>query len=207
MRASLQAVTAIVVLATALSGCAAQEAEQPESAKDTPSFSGPWASVFAHEYEATTSDFARQVLADGKITEAERAAVIERFSDCLTQNGLTLKEYRVDGSFQIDINDRAEEDDPSKAKMPGCRDTSGINTIDLLYQDMRKNPENRNKSEIMVECLLKAEAVSEGYTVADFDREDPSGKVTLLRPELKETAKDPVLLCEKDPLGILSGTG
>lgn len=207
MDALLKTVATFIVLVATLSGCAAQESEQPGNVKGEPSFSGPWATVLAQEYESTTSDYGRQALEDGKISEAERAAAIERFRNCLTQNGLTLIEFRDDGSFEIDINDKTEEDDPSKAKMPICRETSGLDTIDSLFQEMRRNPENRNISEIMVECLLNAKAVPESYTLADFEREYPLDEVTLLRPELKNTRTDPVHLCESDPLGLITGTG
>lgn len=78
-----------------------------------------------------------------------------------------------------------------------------MSAVDYLYFMMHSNPENRDFGELLVECLLRERAVPPSYTIADFHREYPLDQVTLLPKDERWAGKDPVMLCQNDPLNLM----
>lgn len=198
------------VTVSLLVGCASVADAQPTSgAPDMPKFTGPFAIMLEDEYQIAPAGFARDVIRDGRVTDQERAETVERFRTCLAEVGTNLISFDdQNGSYELSADNSITSEEgmqASDASDQKCYVDSGLSSVDFVYREMRANPENRDFSEIMVECLKKAQAVPEGYTQADFDREYPAGEITLLDPDLQHTPDDPVMICQHDPLGLVNG--
>ena len=189
-----------------MSGCASA-GERPEPAiSSVPSFSGPHAALFSELYGQSSDDFSKSVLKDEKVTDQERREALERFRACLDGHGVVLGNFDdVSGGYDYTMKSGGEIRDSDDANVEGCGADSGFSVVDLIYRETRSNPENRDFSEIMVACLKQADAVAPEYSISDFEREYPEGSVALLRPELRDTREDPVVLCQNDPLGLVLG--
>ena len=193
-----------------LAGCGADAASQPASSNDgEPNFTGAFAALLTEEYRIAPQGFAQDVLRDGKVNDQERSEAVERFRTCLSENGTTLVKFDdFDGSYTLDVGSEVKTEEglqDSDSSDQKCYIDSGLSSVDFVYREMKSNPENRDFSEIMVECLLKAKAVPASYSKADFEREYPQDKVAVLRPELTRTSEDPVMICQHDPLGLVAG--
>ena len=162
-----------------------------------PSFSGPWAAEFEEFYRSTESDFARTVLADGQITDAEYAEMEERFRSCLAEDGVTFDGFRPDGGYTTSL---APNGGDTYAIIQRCSKSSGEDTVGALYSFMRTNPDNLDSMTIMAECLVKKGVVPPGYD-ADAYLQQMEGLSEGLSG-LPSEFYDALMSCSDDPLGL-----
>lgn len=199
--------TAVAFLAFFATGCATTNDGSPSEAApppvttapdDAPEFSGPYAAEFADFYQNANSDFVREVLADEVITDAEYAEMKNRFSICLSDRGVTLKEIAPDGSISTSV---ATGGGNTNSIVSDCSKQSGESTIGALYTFTQANPDNIDTATAVAACLVRDGVVSPDYDAADFSI-DIAGRfaaVEELSPELKES----LMSCSSDPLGLV----
>lgn len=198
-------VTASLVMMSFLGACGAAEddmaaAPSPAGPSDSavPEFTGPFAAEFEQAYRDTASDFARGVLADSVITDAEHAEMVELFTTCLAGKGIAFTGYNADGGLTTSSAPNPEETD---ALIDECSATSGEDAVGFLHDIMRTNPENRDWATIGAECLVEAGVVPADYGAEDYSQDNEGRFVELdtLPTDLQEALRS----CSVDPLGIL----
>ncbi|QJW37589.1 hypothetical protein [Cellulosimicrobium protaetiae] len=198
-------VTASMIMVGVLGGCGGSgdggaTANVPPGSTDgpVPEFTGPYAAEFAQTYRDTDSDFARGVLADSVITDAEHAEMVELFTACLAGKGITFKGYNPDGGFSTSPAPNPEESD---ALIDECSATSGEDAVGSMYDIMRINPENLDWATIGAQCLVTAGVVPADYDAEDYTRDNEGRFVEFgaLPTDLQEALRS----CSVDPLGIL----
>lgn len=178
------------------SGCAAGVGGEPTTpavpqAGQTPTFSGPFAGDLQLAYQRAGSDLERQVLADGLISDAEVAEVLDRYKSCLENLGFTQVEPGADGS--LSLLPPAGLSSP-QAKVELCRADDGSGVLGL-FREMRRNPQNQDENKIMAACLVKKGAVDPGYSAKDFAADSASGDESFMNSAA-------FLQCNADPLGL-----
>ncbi|MBT8163542.1 MULTISPECIES: hypothetical protein [Arthrobacter] len=163
---------------------------------DAPTFTGPWADYFRSAYSTATTDLQRTILSDGKITDQENQEVRNAFVSCMAAFDIRveLQEYDSTKSIAPTGMTDAKYDELSR----DCRArTSG--QISGLYFQINRNPENRDESAIMAECLSRKGLVERNYSAKDyeaasgdqnfpFDAADPRFRACGLDPLNREEA-------------------
>jgi hypothetical protein len=164
-------------------------------AEAVPAFDGPWADWFATVYTSqTTTEGQRAILADGVITDTEYAQVRADFAQCLEDLGLTVV-LDPGGGFTIDENDHLSDAQVTEDAVPTCEETT-VGSVGLLYEQIRRNPEQKDEATIVVDCLHDAGIVDSGYTAAEYQRDLDA------YTGLDWDSRD-VRACTEDPLGLL----
>ena len=199
----------LFTIAAALTGCATSGLDSQASPSatatptssstvtDDPKFTGPYAAELAERYAKSRSTFERDALADGKVTDAEQAEMIERLRTCLASNGFTLEKYTKTGAQEIKILDDSRDPDVSNEAVESCQWSSGANTVGLIYGQMLINPQNVDLVPKIIACLKKLHLVGPGYSKNDYQRELPHF------PDDKRDAQ--VTQCNADPLNLATG--
>lgn len=182
-----------VLVLVALTGCtpvAPTTNPGPDSIGDVPAFEGPWAEAFAQAWLDASTDEQRAILADGKITDAEYADVRQGLVDCIAGFGatVTLGPY---GTFSIDpggLSDTQLNDDI----LPECEQQT-VGQITFLYEQLARNPQNRDEAELMVECLRRVGVVGPAYSAAQWraDSESQTG-LDWDDPRIRQCGLDPL---------------
>ena len=193
----------------ALTGCTASSIDSPPSPPVTvapsptsaaaaiPEFTGPYAAELAERYAKSRADFEREALADGTITDAEQAEMVERLRTCLAGNGFELQKYTKTGAQEIkDLEESRHPDDGNEA-VESCQWSSGANTVGLIYGQMVVNPQNIDLVPKIVACLKKHHLVAPGFSKSDYQRGIPRF------PDDKRNAQ--VQQCNDDPLNLAKG--
>jgi len=196
-------VTATLVVVGALGACGSVAGDgaagqpPPGATGGVPEFTGPFAAEFAQTYRDTDSDFARGVLEDGTITDAEHAEMVELFTACLAGKGIVFKGYNPDGGFTTSSAPDPEETD---ALIDECSASSGEDAVGSLHDIMRTNPENLDWATISAQCLVEAGVVPPDYDAAAFsqDNEGRFAELDTLATELQAALR----ACAADPLGL-----
>jgi hypothetical protein len=160
---------------------------------------GPWATEFETEYRNAPSDFVRDVLRDGAITDSELAEMVQAFRKCLKASSIELKTWRPDGSYNIhfdeELGSAAANDTVTR-----CSKQVGEDSISSLYHFVRMNPDNQDWTKILVTCLIDAGVVGETYTSSDYLRDSRLQPFPFRDPERDKPLFDQ---CTADPLGLL----
>ena len=197
------------VVGGALTGCTASSVDTPASPPPTvtpspsstaaaiPEFTGPYAAELAERYAKSRSDFEREALADGTITDAEQAEMIERLRTCLASNGFELQKYTKAGAEEIKILDDSRDPDESHEAVEACHWSSGANTVGLIYGQMLINPQNIDLVPKIIACLKKHHLVGAGFSKGDYYRGIPRF------PDDKRNGQ--VQQCNDDPLNLAKG--
>ncbi len=191
---------AALLLAGAAAGCAPAESSPREAG--TPEFSGPYAEEFRKTYKKTTDPELRSFLEDGKITEAEAQAVVERLRSCLAEHGITLEKRDENGSAAI-LPEDGPASEETRARIGECSERSGDFSVLPLYYSMKRDPQKQITTETLVACLVRTGVVPEGFTVEEYE----SGGIDAYHPPevLYEPAGAETLerikTCHSDPLG------
>lgn len=113
-----------------------------------------------------TSDFEREVLADGKITEQEYETSRQLFKTCMEDRGYTV-EYRDDGGHSIGAPGPSTTTEELDADYADC-EPGTMQVIAPYYQMIKSNPDNLDKVQAIVDCLKRNELVPENYTKDDI---------------------------------------
>ena len=161
-----------------------------------PNFTGPYAAVLADVYAKSRSTFEREALADGKITDAEEAEMIERLRTCVRGFGHDLVSYGKAGGSTFDLNPNRESG-AANDEVSACEKSAGTNTVGLIYSIVLRNPHNIDLVPRTIACLKAHHLVSPGYSRSDYERGLPNF------PDEKRNAQ--VLQCNDDPLNRIKG--
>ncbi|MGV8883493.1 MAG: hypothetical protein ACOH19_15195 [Rhodoglobus sp.] len=180
---------AIVGTAVLLSACATE----PKPSEAT----GPWAAEFKSNYDRAESDFVREVLIDGKITDQEFSETFELFRSCLAKVNIVITDQKEDGSFSTESSPGTSTDD-SFAATSKCSHESGEDLIGSLYSFVQRNPQRLDEATIMAQCLLGKGAVPPNYTAEEFADDATSGEFPLILEDGEKVLQE----CSIDPLGI-----
>lgn len=202
-RRLLAAVLAGIACIGALSGCAdAGTAPEVPLGQDTspnvgtaPHFDGPWSDWFTRIYESSdTTEPQRAILADGVVTDAEYAGLRAAFKTCLEDLGVSVELY-ADGGYAVEADGELTESQVTGDAVPGCEKKT-VGAVAMLYEHIRRNPEERDEAVIVVDCFKRKGIVSDAYTVAQYNKDvaDQTG--------LNWSAIE-VRRCAQDPLGVL----
>lgn len=132
---------------------------------------GAWAEEVAEAQRNATSDFEREVLADGEVDRAEYEEAVDRYIECMQGAGVSISKTDMGPYFGYDlVGDTTlfDQVDPECSK-----GTKGL--IESLYVDMYMNPENRPIQDVMAECLVRIGAAPEGFNGEDVREIEASG--------------------------------
>lgn len=165
-----------------------------------PSFSGPWAEEFRTRYSLAPTPEIQSFLADEQISEIEMQAVTEKFRNCMQGNQLTFTSFDVGGGFDFGFPETMGASTANEIA-DRCSSTSGVNAIIHLYYQLRSNPTNKDRSEEIVSCIIRAGIVPSNFSVKDY-RTYPITELALVD---EATAVTAVQFCEADPSGTFVG--
>lgn len=165
---------------------------------EVPDFAGPYAADFAHAYASTTSDFVREVLKDGQITDAEYAEMTADFTSCLADQGITFDGFRPEGGFSTSL---APNGGDTHEIVNQCMISSGEDDIGALHNFAKKNPDNLDSATITKECLIRKGVVPADYSAEEF-AQDNAGRFADFG-NLPDDLQKALVSCSSDPLGLL----
>lgn len=163
----------VVTVSLFLSSCAASTAApDPDpthpSVPNTPAFTGPWAAEFADAWTDATTEFEREAIADGVVSEQEHAETVDRMTQCMADAGIEYIDKSSGSEYTFPPSMTSAEANEVTTE---CEKTSGDWTVNSLYSMVSHNPENIDDSILMAECLIRVGVVPPGYTAADWDAE------------------------------------
>lgn len=199
----------LLAVGAALAGCTASGVDSPSSPPATttpspsstvaagPEFTGPYAAELAERYAKSKSSFERDALADGTVTDAEQAEMIERLRTCLASNGHKLDSFKKTGAHEITAANPDEDGEVGRKQIESCEKYAGVNTVGLIYSAMATDPENTDIVPKIVACLKKHHLVGPGYSKSDYQRGLPTF------PDDKRNTQ--VIQCNDDPLNLTKG--
>lgn len=164
---------------------------------EVPKFTGPWADAFTSAYQRSSSDFEREILKDGQITDLEFSEMRERFKECLAVHQISNVKFAEDGGFSFDEPDGASSQQIDDW-VEQCSNESGESGIGALHSWIRRNPENLDENTIMAACLVRKGAVDPGYTAAAFAADLPDQSF----PYKGASGQVAFQECNADPLGL-----
>ncbi len=131
----------------------------------TPAFSGPWGPQMKAAYGSATDPAVKATLEDGKITQAEYEAAVQRMVKCAADQGVTVIPHKQpSGLYGYELTTNTSD---SEAVFDSC-DDSALKPIELLYGPMLVNPQNQNVNDVYADCLKRAGIVSRDYTGQQF---------------------------------------
>ena len=112
-----------------------------------------------------STEFEREVLADGKINEQEYETSRQLYRSCMEERGYSV-EFRDDGGSTIGAPGPETTTEDFDADDADC-ETGTTLVIAVLYETIRANPDNVDRMQQVVDCLKRNEIVPEGYTKDD----------------------------------------
>lgn len=202
-RSLLRAVLIGLVCVSVLSACAdpdtnagaSSDRGEPPRVATSPAFHGPWSDWFTRIFEnPDTTSAQRDILADGIITDTEYAGLRNDFTRCLEDLGVSVV-LDPDGGFSVRADGKLTEAQVTTDAVPGCEKKT-VGSVAMLYEQIRRNPERKDESLIVVECFKRHHIVAVAYTVAQYakDLADQTGV---------NWSADDVQRCVQDPLGVM----
>ena len=138
-----------------VSGCSAGQAPT--------AFSGPYGPKVKAAYEAATDPAVKATLADGKITQAEYDAAVQRMVKCAADQGVTVMPQQQPGGLYPYMLIKTGNAD---AVFTSCEDAT-LTPIELLSAGFN-NPQNRDMNDVYADCLKRAGVVPRDYTGQQF---------------------------------------
>lgn len=195
--------TLFAAAAFALAGCSGLDDAAGQRVGAAPVYGsleleGPWAAEFENAYATAESDFVREVLQDGQVTDLEYAEVLARFEACMTEVGITL-EPAGRGTYGYSFSRAFGAERAYQRELECFEQHDGMAVP--LYWWVRANPENLDLFEIRAKCLVDAGVVAAGFTADELREHERSFQE--YPPGLDESAREQWDRCEDDPLGLL----
>ena len=179
------------------SGSSSQNAE--EIASDGTVFAGPYAAEFVGIYDSYDDPVIRRVLVDEAITVEELQVVKETFVTCLTDLGFTEVVVMNNGAMDLahppELN---HESDLVYELVERCEKSTGWADISFLTTMIEGNPENRDTSTLMAECLVRTGAQPPGYSANDYLRDSEDGTIGRL-VESNPVLREKYISCSQNP--------
>lgn len=161
----------LLAIALLLTACTPSGVEQGSNVteNDEPLFSGPHASQMEEDYRSSESPFFRQVIFDGKVTEAEYREAREKEANCLVEHGFTGVQFNSDGTSSMDVRSDLS-DQEQLAVADECSRTTGSDLVSVWYNTLAANPDNVDWPTAERDCLVKAGLLEPGTTVGEMNR-------------------------------------
>lgn len=134
--------------------------------------SSSWESWIEQARDHASTDFELEVLADGKVTDAEFGETFVRFADCMATEGFEVErtDYKgVYSGFFVSENGK----DPEEAVRSCEKGTTEF--IDLLYIGMKNNPTGDESASPEFDCLRERGIVPEDFTIDDYHLHSEQG--------------------------------
>ena len=122
-----------------------------------PSFSGPYAAEFTRTYEQAPTDLARNILKDGRITQAEVQEIYNAYNTCLEPYGLQAS-WSVDQGETVGQYRGTLSDEKQFEIMDDCQATTYAGAVSSLYATMSRNPDNIDQETLArktYQCYVK----------------------------------------------------
>lgn len=164
-------VLALCLIAMTLLGACASE----ENSGAVPD--GPYKAQIFQARQQATSDFQREVLADGIITKAEFDEAVQRYVTCMADKGVEVKPYDMGGGY-YGYAVGSDSNDQFQRFSDACHEGATA-LIEDLYIQMLTNPSGGNIEDAVAECLVRKGLVDATFTGAELRRlssADPRGK-------------------------------
>lgn len=157
----------VVVLSVVLVGCSSTSIDAPV---------GPWADEIAKAQRSASTDFERDVLADGSITRDEYQEASQRYVDCMRTAGYDTRAVDPIGAglFQYQTSVPIGEPDLDDDVSDRCHRGS-LDLIEPLYGSLLTNPNREDFDVLVFGCLQRNGFASENLTVSEF-KQRYSGK-------------------------------
>lgn len=158
-------------------------------------FTGPYGPELAQAYRDSESEYFREAVRDGTITDSEYFEAQNRSRQCLEENGFTGIVMNPDGTGSIDARTDISEEEESRLKVD-CDTKSGLIDTEIWYRSLKANPENVDWPSAERDCLVRAGLLEAGATVEEMNEWYMSGD-----PASQSRA---AYVCSQDALGHLS---
>jgi hypothetical protein len=162
-----------------LSACSANES--------TDASVSPYAEEFTEAREKATSDIQREILEDGKITEAEIKEATSLFTECLSSHDV---KYSMWGDYNVSIEgtpDVSATDASIAQYETECTESTVGDYLQQLYVKTKYNPTKIEENALYATCLVRRGLVPDDFTAEDFkyyyDKSVISSDVTIERGE------------------------
>lgn len=189
----------LTVSATVLVSCSSPTAIQTSVAiPSVGQFVGPYADAFASHYRDATSEFAKEALGDGEISEAEFTESLSRFKRCLSDSGITMTVFNFDGSYSTK-SDPSVSSDEGHAIATRCSRSSDEDLIVSLYTWVRQNPRNEDENKLVAACLASEGVVPSTFTGEHYSEALETGDLPFGDDPRAQTV---LASCRMDPLGL-----
>lgn len=141
------------------------QSSQENSAAGMPEFSGPFASLLAQIWQESDSDYVRQVVQDGVVSDQEWAETSARLERCLTDKNIKFLGFREDGAYGYKGNG---SNDQTQEVLSRCEKESGETWINMLRLAQTNNPNNEPPEVAVRECMIRLGVVDKSYSSKDF---------------------------------------
>ncbi len=173
----------------------APESSRLAAGEQVPSFDGPFAGAFAAAYRDSTTDLQREVLEDGVLSGQEVAAVHDDYRGCVEARGFSEVTFYEDGRISVRLPTGVPESEASAIDEACMKSTLG--SIDLLYTQVRINPDNEDMATLVAQCLVREGLAPTGFTRDQFVQGSQTNSLPF-------DMNDPRFAqCNTDPLGRL----
>lgn len=175
---SLRLVMTASVLMALLSGCSAGQtpdsssSNEPDNVAGMPAFEGNFAAEYQEAWKKSKTDDVKAILNDEQITDQEWSQVLNKLETCLDDNGISLTEYKADGSYEVNVGEM--DGDVANQRMGGCEEESGEAWVGYLYRSQTSNPENVPATQLLTECMIRNKAVPASYTEEQYLEDAPN---------------------------------
>lgn len=133
---------------------------------------GPHAERYEELRHLVTSEFEREVLADGTITRGEYEEAVDRYVTCMGDAGFDVTTVDQGGYFVYEMASAPGLDEADER----CKVGRTL-VIANLYIEQLTNPENVDYDVLTVDCFLRAGLVDETYTAEQFDADARAGSL------------------------------
>ncbi|WP_121647298.1 hypothetical protein [Mycetocola tolaasinivorans] len=156
-------------------------------------FTGTWGEEFRAGWNEAVTDLQRQILADGVVTDQELIASREPLIECLAARGVSIT-FNERGGSTTRSDERGVKPEEQAEIFGSCDEEVGVE-VDLLYWQVKRNPENLDEPTIVAKCLVDKGIVAPGYSAQDYERD--------FEGEFPFPATDMVAgECLSNPLGV-----
>lgn len=174
---SLGLLTAATILVALMTGCSAgapdsSSSAAPESVPGMPAFQGNFAAEYQEAWKKSKTDDVKAILEDEQITDQEWSQVLKKLETCLDENGISLTDYKADGSYEVNAGEM--DGDVANQRMGGCEEQSGEAWVGYLYRSQTSNPDNIPATQLLTECMIRNEAVPASYTEEQYLEDAPN---------------------------------
>lgn len=123
---------------------------------------GPWADRIEQLRASATTDFQRDVLADGVVTRAEYEEAVQRVVSCMADAGNQLDLHEQGGYYTFGVLAGPGVDE----QFDRCMGETG--GLVGLYVDMFTNPDNLEFQDILTQCLKREGLLPDSVTADEF---------------------------------------